>query len=528
MEKLKSRLILLIIIVLGLFLYFHKLSNIPNALYIDEIMPSYSAYSILTTGRDEYGKFMPLVFRFFGSYNPSLYTYLTVIPVYLFGLSHFSARFVSVLAGLLSSCVIYVFLSESKLIKNYWTKFFGMVVFIISPWIFFYSRIGYEVTLGYLLFSLGALLIYKSLENKSYLSFGLLSLSLSTYAAYTERFLAPLLIVTFFITFYKQIDFKYFLKCLVIVLISQIPNFYILFYPAFFPKDTLWSSSNGSFIREFLSKFFTYFSPGSLFFLPDPDKQRSIPELSVFYTWMVIPYLVGLYQMWVYKKNNMVKILIILALICPIPAALTKDPFSTHRALPLLLPLFIIISLGIDVVFQKIKSSIFISLASIILILSSLFSLWRGYFVLLPSERAKDWGYGYKELSAEIDHRSDKHFIVDQSRSKPAYIYLLYYLKIKPSDFQKIVDKNVLPNYYQNTPFKSDYEINNVETRNIRWEIDMCKNYILVGDEYAISESQAKEHNLSFLFEIKDPVGNIIFKGYHVDVESTKDCNTKI
>lgn len=527
MEKIKSKLILLVIILLGLFIYLYKLSNIPNALYIDEIMPSYSAYSILTTGKDEYGKFMPIVFRFFGSYNPSLYTYLTVVPIYLFGLNHFSARFISVLAGLLSSIVIFVFLSDSKIIKNYWTKFFGTAMFIITPWIFFYSRIGYEVTLGYLLFSLGALLIYKSLENKKYLILGLLSLSLSTYAAYAERFLAPLLIVTFFITFHKRINFKYFASCLIVVLISQIPNIYILFSPAFFPKDTLWSSSNGSFIREFLSKFFTYFSPGSLFFLPDPDKQRSIPELSVFYMWMIVPYFVGAYQLWINKKEDLMKMIFILAVICSIPAALTRDPFSTHRALPLLLPLFLTIGLGIDFIFEKLKSSLIVLFTAIVLILISLFSLWRGYFVLLPSERARDWGYGYKELSEQISSKSDKHFIIDQSRSKPAYIYLLYYLKFSPSDFQNVVDKNVLPKYYENTPFKSDYKINNVETRNIRWETDMCRNYVLVGDEYAISESQAIEHGLSFLFEINDPVGNIIFKGYQVDGKSTKDCNIK-
>ena len=86
------------ILLVGIYVYFYKLGEIPKGFYIDEALPGYNAYSILKTGKDEYGKYLPLVFRFYGSYNPPLYTYFTVLSVKVFGLNIFSVRFVSAMA----------------------------------------------------------------------------------------------------------------------------------------------------------------------------------------------------------------------------------------------------------------------------------------------------------------------------------------------------------------------------------------------------------------------------------------------
>jgi 4-amino-4-deoxy-L-arabinose transferase-like glycosyltransferase len=137
----------------GLFLYLYKLDGIPAGLYIDEALPGYNAYSLMKTGKDEYGKILPLVLRFYGSFNPPLYTYLTIIPVYIFGLSVFSVRLVSALAGLLSVIPFYLLLKNSKIVKNKCAIFASAMLFVISPWLVLHSRVGYEVSLAFLLFS---------------------------------------------------------------------------------------------------------------------------------------------------------------------------------------------------------------------------------------------------------------------------------------------------------------------------------------------------------------------------------------
>ena len=48
---------------------FVDVSNDPPGLYIDEASIGYNAYSILTTGKDQYGVPYPIWFESFGDYN---------------------------------------------------------------------------------------------------------------------------------------------------------------------------------------------------------------------------------------------------------------------------------------------------------------------------------------------------------------------------------------------------------------------------------------------------------------------------
>src|SRR3990167_9986113 len=93
----KEFILLAAILLIGGFLRFYKLGSIPSGLYVDEAVTGYNSYSILETGKDEYGKSLPIAFRFFGSYSPPLYTYLTSAIIHFRGLDIFAVRFVSAL-----------------------------------------------------------------------------------------------------------------------------------------------------------------------------------------------------------------------------------------------------------------------------------------------------------------------------------------------------------------------------------------------------------------------------------------------
>src|SRR5512141_1077338 len=95
------------ILMVAVFLRFYQLGSIPASPDWDEAALGYNAYSILKTGRDEYGKFLPLVFRSFDDYKPPLYIYLTVPMVALFGLNVFAVRLSSVLLGTLTVLLTY-------------------------------------------------------------------------------------------------------------------------------------------------------------------------------------------------------------------------------------------------------------------------------------------------------------------------------------------------------------------------------------------------------------------------------------
>ena len=91
-----------IVIVLAILIRVVNLSSVPPHLTPDEAALGYNAYSILKTGRDEHGAFLPIVFKSFGDYKPGLYVYLTVPFVGLMGLNEFSVRFPSALMGTIS------------------------------------------------------------------------------------------------------------------------------------------------------------------------------------------------------------------------------------------------------------------------------------------------------------------------------------------------------------------------------------------------------------------------------------------
>jgi hypothetical protein len=145
----------------------------------------------------------------------------------------------------------------------------------------------------------------------------------------------------------------------------------------------------------------------------------------------------------------------------------------------------------------------------------------------LPKERAKVWGYGLSELAEEIKKRPETKFVIDQSRVKPTYINLAFFLRFPPEEFQRSVDPSIVKNYYTYPGFSGEYNFGNIETRNIFWKEDIYKKGILVGDEYAISEKQAEEHFLTKVFEIRDPIDNIIFAGFQTNPEKKKEYEAK-
>jgi len=529
MQKYKSCILLLIILLVCFLLLSYKIDQVPNAVYHDEATTGVNAYSILKTGKDEYGKTFPLAFRFFGSYTPPLYTYLTVIPISILGLNEFSVRIISVLAGVLMLLVVFRFLNQTNLI-NKKIAYLLLLLFIITPWNFFFSRTGYEIYLGFSLFSLGSLFCLYGLNNRMALIAGFSILSISTYASHPQMYSAPVFILGFLILFVKKFDIKNIFTGLFIALLIQIPHLLLLNTSAFINKGDLFYmqeivqnsqkiplpffiSIPLSFLFSFSARIISYFSPHALFFISDPDLQRSIPELSVFYNWMVIPYLTGIYMLIKNVKDNFVKFTILLILTTVLPASLTGDTFSTQRSLSLLLPLFLIICLGLSFIYEKIGTKLFLPCFSILFLISWIL-LWRSYFVLLPAERFKAWGFGYKEIAKFISENPNENFLVEQIEDKPSYIELAFFLKTDPQVLQNSADKNIKENYYNSKKFNPNYILGNVESRNIDWKRDIYKNQILIGDTLSVSTDQAKEHFLEEVLIIKDPKQNIIIRGY--------------
>src|SRR3989338_10585011 len=88
----KQVLLLLFILFVAAFLRLYKITTDPPGLHRDEALFGYNAYSILKTGTDEHGRFLPLSFEGFGIIDYPLAIYLRVPIIAAFGLTIFSVR----------------------------------------------------------------------------------------------------------------------------------------------------------------------------------------------------------------------------------------------------------------------------------------------------------------------------------------------------------------------------------------------------------------------------------------------------
>src|SRR5688500_14249166 len=109
----KKHIVLLILIILTAgVLRLWQLGATPISPNWDEVALGYDAYSIIQTGRDEYGNLFPVVLRSFDDYKPALYAYLAIPPIATFGLNAFAVRLPSAIVGILAVLAVYFLVKE--------------------------------------------------------------------------------------------------------------------------------------------------------------------------------------------------------------------------------------------------------------------------------------------------------------------------------------------------------------------------------------------------------------------------------
>ena len=82
----KLNYLFILIIFLAFVTRFFALSSFPPGLYSDETALGYNAFSLLKTGRDEFGNPWPLTLRSFGDYKPPLSSWSMMPFIVIFGL----------------------------------------------------------------------------------------------------------------------------------------------------------------------------------------------------------------------------------------------------------------------------------------------------------------------------------------------------------------------------------------------------------------------------------------------------------
>ena len=190
-----------VILIIGIWLRFDRLTSIPPSLSHDETAITYNAYSILKTGKDEYGMPYPILFRSFDDYKLPGMVYSTVPMVALFGLSELSARLPSAVFGVLS--IIVMFGIGLEVFRDKRKALIPMFMFAVQPWHINFSRQLFESNGAVFWFMLGTYFLLKSTKKYVYIFFAGLSFVAALYFYYSVRLVIPFVGLFYLIYFRK-------------------------------------------------------------------------------------------------------------------------------------------------------------------------------------------------------------------------------------------------------------------------------------------------------------------------------------
>lgn len=471
----KTKIALLIILFAAFLIRIWNIGSVPPGLTPDEAALGYNAYSILKTGRDEYGKLLPVIFTSFGDFKPGLYVYSAVPFVGIFGLSEFSVRFPSVLAGVFIVFMIYkigLHFAGNKL------ALFAALVSSLNPWLIYFSRGAWEANLS-LAITLAAIYFFlKFFEKPKYLPISafLFSLTLLTYQG--AKFSTLIVLIVLFVLYFTEIKRliakmpKIFVTSFIVGIVFSLPIvlsffrgqtarlevFSLFSYPRpekelsqFLSESEinktsaeyfLFHSETLNFKRAILGRWFNALSADFLFFEGDyenPIHSAPYQGMLLLADMVLIP-LGAFFVMKSGRKKFLVFIFLWLVL-APLPAALSRDRVSAVRSLSTAIPLMYLAASGMSGLFYNVKNLKLKYLTLGLLGPTYLFSIMYfldAYFVHLPVHNAATWRYGMKEMSLEIDRMKNdfKEIVVEQSFNQP-YIYYLFYTRSDPANYQK-------------------------------------------------------------------------------------------
>ena len=173
MDK-KEIFFLAIILLACVFLHLLAIGKIPPGITNDEAGVGYDAYSILKTGKDQWGNFLPLEFKGFGDYRLPVFTYSAVPFIYFFDLSPFSIRLTSLMYSLFLAGAVYLL---AKKLFNSTIGLFSCLLVVLLPWSFSMTRIAIESPPALFFAVLGVYLLLKANSNGKYFLFSTSSAS---------------------------------------------------------------------------------------------------------------------------------------------------------------------------------------------------------------------------------------------------------------------------------------------------------------------------------------------------------------
>lgn len=451
--------VILSILLLAFILRIYDINNNPKSMYGDSLTLVYDAYSILKTGHDQTGQFLPLFFSMGGG-RPAGYIYATIPFVAIFGPTPLAARSISILSGVGVALLLYLICSQilSKRIGIY-----AAFLASLTPWELSLSRGAFETHFALFLGLVGLYFFNKSKDNKlmllpSGLSF---ALSMQTYSTYvlTVVLFVIILLIDKALSESKQVFFNLqIIIFLSLVILSLLFSVYISFsrgdkdrfsnllifnqpqiqneisskvqaYRSYsLLKPELAKRLHNRFLENIsvlMENYAKSFGLEFLFLKGDKNPRHNPANMGELYL-ICLPLIILGFVFIYLKSKKLFYFLSLWAAIGPLAASLVGPPHALRSSF-LLPPLLILSACGIEKV-KRGKVILFI----IFLIQFSLFL--ERFFFLSPNLNASFWSYNAEKASEVAIENKKKYDYIILSTSIPdmEFAYPVY-AKIEPS-----------------------------------------------------------------------------------------------
>ncbi len=489
----RKYLFLTIVIFIAAIIRLWHIQTVPVSLFGDELDVGYHAYSILKTGRDYSGNFMPIHFQSLAEWRTPLYLYASVPTVALFGISPLGVRLPAALFGILGVIGIYLLIRElmhfGKL-KADDSDLIGLisaVVLALSPWHIQYSRAGFEVTMLLSFYLFGLYFFFRSIKEESNgreLWLAVLLLVSTPFIYSTAKLFTPILLIMLFVIWHRKIQVmlkKYLLYAVIVGLIIGIPTIYATFFsggaqrfgyisvftdptreteigfkrelaahvrgetgiglvPTF--QDKLFYNKFNFWGQAILKNYFQSFSTQFLFIKGDLNLRHSIEGVAQFYKVEAITMLLGLVYFFSKFRNRKVKLFIAFwILLGAIPSAITREGgMHATRLIIILPPLAFLVSYGIYSLIRLKRpfNMFFVGMYLVLFVINFVF-YQNAYWRENPWYSERWWHAGFEEAITTIKElESNYDEVLISMSTEPAWIFFAGWSEFDPKIWQEV------------------------------------------------------------------------------------------
>ncbi len=497
MLKILNYKLLILIVIFGALLRVVGLTQMPPALNWDEISHGYNAYSILKTGKDEWGQLLPITnFRAYGDYPLPLNLYLTIPFIAVFGLNQIGLRLPHALLGTFTIAAVY-FLAQG-VTKSKKIGLVASFLAAVDPWLLFPSRAVFQSNLAVFFLTAGMAAFFNREKRKWLLPLSCLFFGLTLFSYHSTRIFVPILLFVL-VVIYRKI--KYLALVLLGVLLILLPNARVRSNVVFIINDgtinqieSLRATSSSPFKRilynkvtyfgsTFVRNYFNYFSPNFLFLKGGTQYQFSVPNHGVLYLVSLPFFYIGIFFLVKGLKNKDYRLLFFWLILAPIPAAITTETNAVIRATTMLPVPEILISLGLfEVVRRFPKYQIVIVTLFTLLTLLSLEGYMNTYVTNYRTSYSWVWQYGYKEVVNYVKENYSKYdqIVVTKKYGEP-HEFFLFFLQYDPSKY--MTDPNLVrfyqSNWYWVDHFDKFWFVND-------WQVKLSSNEFITESKHTV------------------------------------------